>query len=387
MLNDMERTILHIDMDAFFASVEQRDHPEWRGKPVIVGSPPDQRGVVSTCSYEARKFGIHSAMPSREAGRLCPQGIFVRPEFTRYKEASDHVFEIFNRFTPFVEPMSIDEAFLDVTGSHALFGDGESIAIRIREMIATEVRITASVGVAPNKFLAKLASERAKPNGLFVFPSDRTEILRLLGELPVGALWGVGKVTEETLRRFGYRRVSDLQRADPRHLTSFLGKGMGEHLMRLAFGEDEREVMTESEEKSISNEITFLQDCNNRGEVRETLKQLCEKVGYRIRRRGLYAGVGRLKLRWSDFRTITRQAPFDSLSCDDFAFRELAFRLFDAEPMIQPVLLIGFGVTNLASERVEQLTLFDSGQNELRAKRERICHALDALRHPDSDEE
>lgn len=380
----MERIILHIDMDAFFASVEQRDHPEWRGRPVIVGSPPDQRGVVSTCSYEARKFGVHSAMPSREAGRLCPQGIFVRPDFTRYKEASDRVFEIFNRFTPFIEPMSIDEAFLDVTGSRALFGDGKSIAIRIRELIATEVRITASVGVAPNKFLAKLASERAKPNGLFVFPADRAEILKLLGELPVGALWGVGKVTEETLHRYGYQSVSDLQRADLRHLTSFLGKGMAEHLMRLAVGEDCRTVVTETEEKSISNEVTFLQDCNNRDEVRETLKQLCEKVGYRIRRRGLFAGVGRLKLRWSDFRTITRQAPFNTLSCDDFTFRELAFRLFDAESMVQPVRLIGFGVTNLASERIEQLTLFNSEQNELRTKRERICHALDALRHSDS---
>ena len=375
----MTRCILHVDMDAFFAAVEQRDHPELRGKPVIVGAPPDQRGVVSTCSYEARVFGVHSAMPSREAYRRCPQGIFVSPNMARYDEASRQVFAIFERFSPLVEPISIDEAFIDVTGAHLLFGDGRAIAEKIRAAIREEVALTASIGVAHNKFLAKLASEKAKPDGLFVVPEGRDAVLRFLAALKVGALWGVGKVTGETLERAGFRTVADIQRADRAYLARMLGEGLAAHLYALAYGEDARELETTFEEKSLSREYTFLEDCKDAETVREVLKGLADEVGQRVRAHGHFAAVGRLKLRWSDFRTITRQAAFETPACDDFTFRALALRLFDAEKLVQPVRLVGFGVSGFCAGRSEQLSLFDATP-EAREKRERLCRTVDALR-------
>lgn len=375
----MLRCVLHIDMDAFFAAVEQRDHPELRGKPVIVGAPPDQRGVVSTCSYEARVFGVHSAMPSREAYRRCPQGIFVAPNMDRYEEASRNVFAIFERFSPLVEPLSIDEAFVDVTGSRTLFGSGEEIAKKIRAAIRSEVGLTASIGVAGNKFLAKLASEKAKPDGLFVVPEGREAIVRFLGALKVGALWGVGKVTAEALERAGFKTVADIQKADRAYLERLLGSGLAQHLTALAFGEDAREVETEFEEKSLSREYTFLTDCRDRNEVREVLKNLADEVGRRVRAHGHFATVGRIKLRWADFKTITRQAPFDAAVCDDFSFRAMAVRLFDAEKLVQPVRLIGFGASGFTEGRREQLSLFDD-EPEAREKREKLCRTVDALR-------
>lgn len=381
----MRRCILHVDMDAFFAAVEQRDHPEWRGKPVIVGAPPDQRGVVSTCSYEARAFGVHSAMPSREAYRHCPQGIFVPPDMARYDAASRRVFSIFERFSPLIEPVSIDEAFIDVTGARTLFGDGQAIAQQIRAAIRAEVRLTASVGVAHNKFLAKLASEKAKPDGLFVVPEEREAVVRFLGALKVGALWGVGKVTGEALERAGFRTVADIQAADPAYLTRLLGENLAAHLLALASGEDAREVETAFEEKSLSREYTFPDDCRDRETVREILKELADEVGQRVRAHRRYATVGRLKLRWSDFRTITRQAPFETAVCDDFSFRAMAMALFDAERLIQPVRLIGFGVSGFSDGRSEQLSLFDDAP-EAREKRERLCRAVDALREKLGDQ-
>lgn len=366
-------------MDAFFAAVEQRDRPELRGKPVIVGAPPDQRGVVSTCSYEARVFGVHSAMPSREAYRRCPQGIFVSPNMARYEEASQKVFAIFERFSPLVEPLSIDEAFVDVTGSRTLFGSGEEIAKKIRAAIRSEVGLAASIGVAGNKFLAKLASEKAKPDGLFVVPEGREAIVRFLGALKVGSLWGVGKVTGEALERAGFKTVADIQQADRAYLERLLGGGLAAHLTALAFGEDAREVETAFEEKSLSREYTFLTDCRDRNEVREVLKNLADEVGRRVRAHGRLATVGRIKLRWADFKTITRQAPFEAAACDDFSFRALALRLFDAERLAQPVRLVGFGVSGLTQGRREQLSLFDDAP-EAREKRERLCRTVDALR-------
>lgn len=366
-------------MDAFFAAVEQRDHPEWRGKPVIVGAPPDQRGVVSTCSYEARAFGVRSAMPSREAYRRCPQGIFVSTGMARYEEASQQVFAIFERFSPLVEPVSIDEAFIDVTGARTLFGDGRTIAEKIRAAIFSEVRLTASVGVAHNKFLAKLASEKAKPDGLFVVPEGREAVVSFLAGLKVDALWGVGKVTGESLERAGFRTVADIQKADPAYLVRLLGESLSAHLLALAFGEDTRDVETLFEEKSLSREHTFPEDCKDRETVRETLKGLADEVGRRVRAHGHYATVGRLKLRWADFRTITRQAPFETAVCDDFSFRAMALRLFDAERLAQPVRLIGFGVSGFSAGRSEQLSLFDTSP-EAREKRERLCRTVDALR-------
>ncbi len=375
----MSRCILHVDMDAFFAAVEQRDHPELRGKPVIVGAPPDQRGVVSTCSYEARVFGVRSAMPSREAYRRCPQGVFVTPDMARYAEASRKVFEIFGRFSPWVEPLSIDEAFIDVSGSQTLFGSGAEIAVKIRAATRSEVGLTASIGVARNKFLAKLGSEHAKPDGLFVVPEGRDELLRFLGALKIGALWGVGRVTGEALERAGFRTVADIQNADGAYLARVAGASLAAHLRALAFGEDARAVETEFEEKSLSREHTFLTDCRDRETVRDVLKTLSDEVGERVRAHGRYATVGRLKLRWSDFRTITRQAPFGTPVCDDFSLRALALRLFDAEKLIQPVRLVGFGVSGFCEDRREQLSLFDNAP-ETREKRERLCRTVDALR-------
>ncbi|MEI7898840.1 MAG: DNA polymerase IV [bacterium] len=375
----MQRCILHVDMDAFFAAVEQRDHPAWRGKPVIVGTPPDQRGVVSTCSYEARVFGVHSAMPSREACRRCPQGIFVPPDMARYDEASSQVFAIFERFSPLIEPISIDEAFIDVTGVRLLFGDGRSIAEKIRAAIRDEVRLTASVGVAHNKFLAKLASEKAKPDGLFVVPEGRAAMIQMLAAYPAGALWGVGKVTGATLARAGFRTVSDIQQADPASLTRVVGESLSAHLRALSFGEDARDVEAVFEEKSLSREYTFLEDCKDRETTRERLKGLADEVGRRVRAHGHFATLGRLKLRWADFRTITRQAAFETAVCDDFSLRALALRLFDAEKLVQPVRLIGFGVSGFCTGRSEQRLLFDTAP-ETREKRERLCRTVDALR-------
>lgn len=375
------RAILHVDMDAFFASVEQRDHPEWRGKPVVVGADPRQRGVVSTCSYEARRFGIRSAMPSREAYRRCPNAVFVRPDMARYAEASGRVFAIFDRFSPLVEPVSIDEAFLDVTGGARLFGTPVEIGGKIRAAIRSEVGLTASVGAAPNKFLAKLASEAAKPDGLFAVPGDPEERLRWLGGMPVGALWGVGEKTRGILAAAGFHAVRDIRAGDPARLRRLLGRAAAERLAALAEGRDDRPVVTGREEKSLSKEHTFLTDCSDREEVRAVLKGLCEEVGGRLRGRGLYASVGRIKLRWQDFTTITRQAPFSPAVCDDFSLRELAFRLFAGERLVQPVRLIGFGVGGLSAERIEQPSLFgeEDGRPDL-DKRERLCRALDRIR-------
>lgn len=375
----MKRCIIHVDMDAFFAAVEQRDHPEWRGKPVIVGAPPDQRGVVSTCSYEARVFGVHSAMPSREAFRRCPHAVFVPPSMASYEQASQQVFAIFERFSPVIEPISIDEAFIDVTGARLMFGDGERIAVQLRSAIRTEVGLTASVGVASNKFLAKLGSEKAKPDGLFVVPDTRDALLRFLASLNVGSLWGVGKVTGDTLERAGFHTVEDIQKADHAYLARLLGENLAAHLRALAFGQDMREVETVFEDKSQSREYTFPEDCTNRETLRETLKSLADDVGRRVRANGRYATVGRLKLRWADFRAITRQSPFETAVCDDFSLRTMALRLFDAEPLIQPVRLIGFGVSGFCSVRSQQLSLFENAP-DIRAKREKLCHTVDVLR-------
>ncbi len=373
------RQFLHVDMDAFFAAVEQRDRPELRGLPVIVGSRPDQRGVVSTCSYEARVFGVHSAMPSREAYQRCPQGIFLTPDMSRYAAVSRQVFAIFDRFTPRVEPLGIDEAFLDVTGVQRLFGDGVAIAERIRAAIHDELHLTASVGVASNKFLAKLGSEIHKPDGLTVVPTDPAAIIAWLAPLPVGRLWGVGKVLRAQLEQSGYRTVGDLQRVAEPMLVSIVGRATAGHLIRLAHGEDPREVELDRTEKSISRENTFLKDVRDVALLRRTLHDLADDVGGRLRADGRFAGTVRLKLRWSDFRTITRQRRLDPPCIDDISLREAADRLFNAETLVQPVRLIGFGVTDLIAHRSAQPDLFDPQPVRLE-RRERLSAAVDRIR-------
>jgi nucleotidyltransferase/DNA polymerase involved in DNA repair len=379
-LMSIARVILHVDMDAFFAAVEQRDHPELRGKPVIVGAAPDQRGVVSTCSYEARAFGVRSAMPSREAFRRCPQGIFVRPNMALYSQVSGQIQEVFLRYSPLVEPVSIDEAFLDVTGCERLFGDGPTIATRIRADIRSELQLTASIGVAGNKFLAKLAGEVGKPDGLTVAPRDREGVIAFLAPLPVSRLWGVGQVTRDLLVQHGFRTIGDMQRAHETTLAAVIGHHAANHLLRLAFGEDERDLEMETEEKSISREHTFPVDCRDTGQMHAVLRDIADDVGTRLRKAERFATVGRLKLRWSDFRTLTRQRQFPTAVCDDFELRRLALELFEAEPLVAPVRLIGFGVSGLKTERVEQLSLFDNPV-ATRTRNESLCRAVDKLRN------
>ncbi len=377
------REIVHVDMDAFFASVEQRDHPEWRGKPVIVGAPPDARGVVSTCSYEARKFGVHSAMPSREAARLCPHGIFVRGNHHLYAEVSRQVMAIFDRFTPLVEQVSIDEAYLDVTGAFRLFGDGVAIGTAIRKAIREELRLTASVGVGPNKFIAKLCSELAKPDGLRAAPRGKEELLAFLEPLPVGSLFGVGKVARGRLERFGYRTVGDVQRAPFATLVSLFGRTFAAQLSAFAHGIGSDEIEMEREEKSLSREHTFDTDCSDREVVRQTLHDLADDVGRRLRAAERWATVAKLKLRWADFTTITRQMPFAQAARDDFTLFSYAERLFDAERLVAPVRLVGFGVTGLVTEPGQQeLDLFGGGSagGAAQERKEKLSAAVDALR-------
>ena len=373
---------LHVDMDAFFASVEQRDHPEWRGKPVIVGAGPNERGVVSTCSYEARKYGVHSAMPSREAGRLCPHGIFVPGDHAKYAAVSKQVFAIFERFTPWVEPVSIDEAFLDVSGATTLFGAPETIAESIRRAIREELHLTASVGVAPNMFLAKLASDMHKPDGLTIVPTDPKAIYAFLDPLPVRRIWGVGESTAQRLTSFGCTTVRDLRAISLPSLTKILGSQVfAEHLHRLSCGEDDRELTMEWREKSISREHTYPVDEPKRETLIATLRDIADDVGFRLRRDGRYATVGKLKIRWGDFRTVTRQRPFELAVRDDFTFREMALQLFDDVYDGKPIRLIGFGVTGLQEDAPHpQMMLFDDGSSEARDKRENLCRAVDTIR-------
>ncbi len=375
----MNRAILHIDMDAFFASVEQRDNPALRGRPVIVGAAPDKRGVVATCSYEARRFGIRSAMPSCEAFRRCPDAVFVRPDMRRYQAASERVFAIFERYSPQIEPVSIDEAFLDVSGVRRLHGPPQTIAAAIRRDIRGEVGLTASVGIACNKFLAKIASERAKPDGLFAMPDDDAETVALLGAMDVGELWGVGRVGRKILEAAGYHRVADIQRGDPRKLAGAVGGRFAQHLLNLAFGRDDRDVESGVAEQSLSREFTFNEDVSDRVRLCGVLHNLCDEVGTRLRAEGYKAHVCRLKIRWSDFRTITRQQHFLTALCDDFSIRELATELFNRETLIAPVRLLGVGVTGLVRNIEQQMLLFDEGQQRIQ-QREAVSRTVDLIR-------
>ena len=375
-------------MDAFFASVEQRDHPEWRGKPVIVGSGPHERGVVSTCSYEARRYGVHSAMPSRTAYARCPHAIFVKPNMKAYSETSARVFEIFGRFTPFVEAVSVDEAFLDVTGSAHLFGGAVPLAEKLRAAVKEECGVTCSVGVAPNRLLAKIGSEQQKPDGLFAMPFDQKEIESFLAPRPVGILWGVGKKTAEVLARYGYRTCGDLQRADERFLVRVIGRSAAESIRARAFGLDDSEVCADGgEEKSVSREYTFAEDESDRETVRSALIELADEVGRRFRREERWAATGKLKLRDADFNTLTRQAKFPLAARDDISFRHMALGLFDREwpeGASNSVRLVGFGVSDFRDSPEEpEAELFATPLGDLAEKmkkRERLSEALDEIK-------
>jgi len=379
ILHFMRRVILHVDMDAFYASVEQHDHPELRGKPVIVGAPPNQRGVVSAASYEARTYGVHSAMPSREAGRLCPNGIFVPPNMERYVEVSAQVFAIFERFTPTLEPLSLDEAFLDVTSVQRIFGDGPEIARKIRAAIEAETGLAASAGVAPNKFLAKIASDMNKPDGLTVVPIETRAIKEFLAPLPVGRLWGVGKVMRSAFERAGIRTIGDIQLMSESAMTKLTGKGSASFFKALADGIDDREVESSIREKSISRENTFDTDVEDRAEVEHVLSGLVEDVGRQLRTLGRYATVAQIKLRWQGFETLTRQKKLPVPVEDDFSLLTAARELFAKEKLIKPVRLIGFGVHGLTDQPAQQLALFEDARTSAK-KHASVSRTIDAIR-------
>ena len=337
--------ILHVDMDAFYASVEVIKDPSLRGKPVIVGGQGG-RGVVTSASYEAREFGVRSAMPTIQARRLCPRGIFLPNDFQAYQELSGRIREVFSSFTPLVEPLSLDEAFLDVAGSVKLFGDPVTIAGKVRARIA-DLGLTCTVGVAPNKFLAKLASTRAKPDGLLVIPPDGVEAF--LHPLPVRALWGVGEATGETLRRLGIKTVGDLATIPRRTLERAVGDSLGAHLAHLAAGSDERAVTPDEPAKSVGSEETFPADLDAHEAIRREILRLADRTAGRLRSKGLCGRTVTIKVRWSSFQTITRSrtlpAEVDTAAEIYAVARELYDKLAPATPRIR---LLGVSVTSLA---------------------------------------
>jgi DNA polymerase-4 len=380
-----DTVILHVDMDAFYAAIEVLDHPEWKGLPLVVGAPPDRRGVVATCSYEARTFGIHSAMPSRTAGKLCPNAIFVPPRMDRYAAISTQIMAIFEEFTPLVEPLSLDEAFLDVSGAFPLWPDAITLARELKARIRARVGLTASVGIASNKFLAKMASDMNKPDGLTVVPVSEEGIRAFLNPLPVGKLWGVGEVSAARLEQAGIRTIGQLQALDAAALERLFGAAGAHHMAELIQGHDDRPVITDWDEKSISNEHTFDRDEPDRGKVRQRLLELAEEVGGRLRKSGKLAGTARIKIRLGDFSTLTRQMALCPPLDTDRDLIACAFTLFDRESITRAVRLIGFGVSRLAEPDLTppvQGELFDdealpSGPDPRNRKLDR---AVDALR-------
>ena len=295
--------ILHIDMDAFYASIEERDRPGLRGKPMVVGGNPDKRGVVAAANYAARYFGVHSAMPTAQAKRLCPKLIVLPPRHGYYAQVAQRIRDIFHRYTPLVEPLSLDEAFLDVLHSHRLFGDAVEIGRRIKSDIRNELKLTASVGVAPNKFLAKVASDIGKPDGFLVV--NAADAQSFLDPLPVTKLWGVGKVGNRQLEKLGIRTIGEL-RAHPRALLDDIFGSWGKQLWELAQGTDDRAVVPDHKAKSVSHETTFAEDITDVEALRGWLLDLTRQVATRLRCNQLRGRTVHVKIRFSNFRTITR---------------------------------------------------------------------------------
>lgn len=364
-------------MDAFFASIEQRDHPELREKPVIVGADPRQgkgRGVVSAASYEARKFGIKSAMPISQAYRLCPQGCFVSVNGRQYTEVSRKIMSIFQEYTPLVEPISLDEAFLDVTGTGRLKGDPETIGKEIKSRIKSEEKLTASVGIAPNKLTAKIASDLEKPDGFVVVKAG--EVKQFLSPLPIRRLWGIGKKTEEKMKTLGIETIGDFASLSEENVTSVFGNN-GRDLWRHAHGLDTRQVENQRDAKSISNEMTFLEDETDMDIINKTMLRLSEKVGFRLRKNRYSGKTIFLKVRLSDFTTLVRHSTLtEPINLSETIFREIK-SLFDKLGIIgQPVRLVGVGISQLSPDRENQLTLFDFEDK----RRQKATAAVDLLK-------
>jgi len=376
------RVVAHADMDAFYASVEQRDRPELRGRPVIVGGT-GARGVVSAASYEARRFGVRSAMPSAQARSLCPGGIFLSGDMARYARESRRVFAIFREFTPRVEGLSIDEAFLDLTGSRRLLGPPVEVGHRLRERVRAETGLAVSVGIAPVKMVAKIASSAAKPDGLLAVAPE--EMRSFLDPLPVSRLWGVGPVASARLRAAGLESVGDLARAEPARLEGLLGS-WGREVARLARGEDLREVEPYREAVSYSEENTFGRDVCDREELEATLLTHAESVARRLRRDGVLARTVVLKLKLARRRApgprghplLTRRSTLAEPTDDGGVLAAVARDLLGRAALEEPVRLLGVGATGLvpAAGAEAQLPLFEASES---GRRRRLNRALDAI--------
>ena len=352
------RKIVHLDMDAFYASVEQRDNPALRGQPVVVGGRPEGRGVVAAASYEARQYGVRSAMPMATALRLCPKLVIVRPDFNHYRAVSREVLEILRSCTPLVEPLSLDEAYLDVTRNSFSEPLAQEVAKRLKEQILEKTGLTASAGVAPNKFLAKIASGWRKPDGLTVIAPERME--RFLHQLPVEALWGVGPVTAKKLHGAGIRRVVDVRSADRARLRELVGS-LADWLVELAHGRDDRPVCPDRPTKSVSEESTYAEDLVDTELMRSELEGMARAVAASLDRKRLTARTVTIKVRYPDFTTVTRSHTCEPPTCDPARLAERAAALLErTEAGKRPVRLLGVGAHGLlegaaaAGRRVEK---------------------------------
>jgi nucleotidyltransferase/DNA polymerase involved in DNA repair len=352
-------------MDAFFAAIEQREHPDLFGKPVIVGADPKKgkgRGVVSTCSYEARKYGVHSAMPISQAYKLCPHGIYVPPNGSLYSQVSKDIFKLFYEFTDLVEPLSIDEAFLDVSGCIQLFGSAKNIGEKLKYKIYENQALTASVGIAPNKFLAKIASDLEKPDGLVIV--DENKIQEFLDPLPLSRLWGAGKKTIEKLNNQHIYTIGDLSKLPKDILQQKFGK-LGNHFYQLSRGLDTRPVEPGHEVKSVSNETTFSNDLYDRQILSETLLHLCEKVGYRMRQKNLKGKTVQLKLRYEGFDTIIRNKTLKNGTANTDIIFKVIWKLFELNyDNRRKVRLVGVGMSGFKQKTYTQLSLFDQSEKK-----------------------
>jgi DNA polymerase IV len=368
-----ERTILHVDLDAFFAAVEALDNPELRGKPVLVGGN-GPRAVVSTASYEARPFGCRSAMPMATALRLCPQAIVVKPHYHRYRELSDRMYRILEDFTPVIQPMGLDEAFLDLTGSEKLLGDGKAVAGQIKQRVRDELKLTISAGVAPNKFLAKLGSDLQKPDGLTVINAQNLD--QILPPLPISRIWGIGPKTAKKLNGLGIHKIGDFRRLPLKLLVDQFG-AEGARYHQLAHGQDDRPVTPDSQAKSIGQEQTFGVDIDDPDELRTILLSEVQNVASRLRRHGLLARGVTLKIRDGQFNTITRAGKLEEPSDVTQVLWECASGIFDkwASQSFKPLRLLGAQATHLSSDAA-QLPLFED-QSTLRQRR--VDDALDRI--------
>ena len=364
--------IIHVDMDAFYASVEERDHPELVGKPVIVGGTPAGRGVVAAANYVVRQYGVRSAMPTATALRLCPDAIVIRPRIAYYAEVAAQIREIFDHYTPLVEPLSLDEAFLDVSASAALFGPAREIARRIKQEIREQLHLVASVGVAPSKFVAKIASDLHKPDALVVVPADQVQTF--LDPLPVGRLWGVGPAAQQVFDRLGIQTIAQVRQVTVEQLTELFG-ALGTRLWELAHGIDPRAVVPDREAQSISHETTFPTDIGDREVLRGWLLELAEQVTCRLRRLQICGRTVQLKLRFSDFHTITRARTLPAPSHLTREVCDAAVMLLDDALRTSrlPVRLLGVGLSGLEPQAQRQPTLFDDEERERETR-------LDAIR-------